>query len=127
MFTMKQAANEVGVSKSTISRAIKNGRVSATKDDTGVYHIEPAELFRVYPRTAATRFNNAPMTRDAPPAEAAALNAEIAGLKAQLDLMRETLDDAKEERTAWQKQAESSQRLLADASPKRRSWFGFGG
>ncbi|MBL4886397.1 MAG: hypothetical protein JKY95_17940 [Planctomycetaceae bacterium] len=60
-------------------------------------------------------------------AETAALNAKIDGLKAQLSLMREALDDAKEERTAWQKQVVTSQQLLADATPKRRSWFGFRG
>lgn len=72
------------------------------------------------------------MTRHATPvevpiatAETATMKAEIDGLKAQLDLMREALDDAKKERTAWQKQAEGSQRLLADERP-RRSWLGLG-
>ncbi|MGF1455348.1 MAG: hypothetical protein ACFB6R_08220 [Alphaproteobacteria bacterium] len=33
----------------TIQRAIKNGRISATKNDAGAYEIDPAELHRVFP------------------------------------------------------------------------------
>jgi hypothetical protein len=36
------------VTKSTISRAIKDGRLSATKNEHGHFQIDPAELFRVY-------------------------------------------------------------------------------
>src|SRR5215213_4495234 len=49
MFTLGTAAKAAGVSKSTIHRAIKSGRMSArTKDGSG-YQIDPAELFRVFP------------------------------------------------------------------------------
>lgn len=52
-WSISQAAKETGLSKSTISRAIKAGRVSASRQDDGAYLIEPAELFRVYPRGVA--------------------------------------------------------------------------
>ncbi|WP_156117914.1 DNA-binding protein [Paracoccus sp. PAMC 22219] len=52
-WSISQAAKETGLSKSTISRAIKAGRVSALRQDDGAYLIEPAELFRVYPRKVA--------------------------------------------------------------------------
>jgi len=52
-WSISQAAKETGLSKSTISRAIKAGRVSALRQDDGAYLIEPAELFRVYPRGVA--------------------------------------------------------------------------
>lgn len=52
-WSVSRAARETGLSKSTISRAIKSGRISATKQHDGSYHIEPAELFRVYPRSVA--------------------------------------------------------------------------
>nr|WP_162623695.1 DNA-binding protein [Paracoccus saliphilus] len=52
-WSISQAAKETGLSKSTISRAIKAGRISASKQDDGAYLIEPAELFRVYPRGGA--------------------------------------------------------------------------
>ena len=49
MFTLGEAAREVGMAKSAISRAIKTGRLSATRQEDGSYAIDPAELFRVYP------------------------------------------------------------------------------
>lgn len=52
-WSIGQAAKETGLSKSTISRAIKAGKISALKQEDGAYLIEPAELFRVYPRGVA--------------------------------------------------------------------------
>ena len=52
-WSVSRAARETGLSKSTISRAIKSGRISATRQHDGSYHIEPAELFRVYPHGVA--------------------------------------------------------------------------
>ncbi|MCB0018210.1 MAG: hypothetical protein KDE09_10510 [Anaerolineales bacterium] len=129
MLTMGEAAKQAGISKATLSRAIKNGRVSATRNDKGGWDIDPAELFRVYPRNSATVADNGSVKQDATPSatadETPALKAEIEGLKAQLALMREQLDDVKDQRDGWQKQAENTQRLLADMRPARRSWLGF--
>lgn len=47
--TLGQAAKEVGISKPSLSAAIKKGKISAYKNDSGAYEIDPAELFRVYP------------------------------------------------------------------------------
>ena len=48
-YTLGQAAKATGLSKPTLSEAIKRGRISASKDDFGRYQIDPAELHRVYP------------------------------------------------------------------------------
>ena len=48
-YTLGQAAKATGLSKPTLSDAIKKGRISASKDDFGRYQIDPAELHRVYP------------------------------------------------------------------------------
>jgi hypothetical protein len=47
--SLGQAAKEVGLDKSTLSRAIKRGKLSAQRTDSGGYAIDPAELFRVFP------------------------------------------------------------------------------
>lgn len=44
----KQAADAVGMTKQGIIKSIRNGRLSAVKDDKGQWQIDPAELFRVY-------------------------------------------------------------------------------
>lgn len=125
--SLRQAAQQAGVSKSTILRAIQNGRLSADRTDDGGYAIDPAELMRVYGDKAAQRTSTDAPGQDAPADATAVLQAQIDGLKAQVDLMREQLDDMKGQREAWQKQAEANQRLLADQSGKRRGWFGLGG
>jgi len=48
--TLGQAAKEAGISKPSLSAAIKKGRLSANKNESGVFEIDPAELFRVYPK-----------------------------------------------------------------------------
>lgn len=54
-FTLSQSAKEAGKAKSTILNSIRNGRLSASKDDFGNYRIDAAELFRVYPIEQSTR------------------------------------------------------------------------
>ncbi len=46
--SLSAAAKEMGRSKSTLSRAIKEGRLSATRCEDGSYRIDPAELYRVF-------------------------------------------------------------------------------
>jgi adenylosuccinate lyase len=44
-----QAADQVGMTKQGLIKAIRTGKVSAQKDVHGQWSIEPVELFRVYP------------------------------------------------------------------------------
>jgi excisionase family DNA binding protein len=46
--SIRDAARQVGVSRSSILRAIQSGRMSAPRKDDGGYAIDPAELFRVF-------------------------------------------------------------------------------
>lgn len=134
MFTLGQAAKAAGVSKTTISKAIATGRISAGRNDKGVYQIQPAELFRVYTKTGEP---DGTRNRDKTPTggqtvdpemmtENASLKAKVDGLEAMINQLREQASDLKEQRDGWQKQAEGSQRLLADQRPQRRGWFGLG-
>jgi hypothetical protein len=124
MLSLSGAATAAGIAKSTIWRAIRSGRVSATKSETGSYQIEAAELFRVFPATN----KNAAMKQDATDLErvaAAALEAQIGAMKEVGSLLREQLEDVRKDRDAWRAQAEANQRLLIDARP-RRGFFGWG-
>lgn len=44
-----QAARRTGRHKTTITRAVDEGKISAFRDDQGRLWVEPAELFRVFP------------------------------------------------------------------------------
>jgi hypothetical protein len=48
-YTLGQAAKAVGMSKTSILRSIKAGRISAGRDEFGQWAIESCELRRVYP------------------------------------------------------------------------------
>ena len=51
-YSMRQAAEVCGKSRTTLHRALKDGRMSGTQDKaTGEWSIDPSELRRVFPRT----------------------------------------------------------------------------
>src|SRR4051794_35625628 len=52
-FGLREAARQAGVTKSTIHRAVQQGRLSASRTEGGGYAIEASELFRVYPPRGA--------------------------------------------------------------------------
>jgi len=64
-----EAAQIAGVSKNTIIRAIRSGKLSATRDETSAYQIDPAELARLYPDAMARHVagQNGQMARDGTP------------------------------------------------------------
>jgi excisionase family DNA binding protein len=118
VYTLGEAAKATGKSKSTISKAIKNGRISARKDETGTFHIDPSELHRVYPPTVSGEQNeplaNTPARTD--------IDGTIRELQARLEAAHERLsdketviDDLKEDRDRWRQQATA---LLTDQRPK---------
>ena len=135
--TLSQAAKASGKSKSTLSRAIKMGRLSATRLDDGNFSIDPAELFRAYPATPNNPYDERPIERDATPTPGE-LQSRISMLELLLEKEREAVArereisaDLKEDRDRWRQQAAS---LLADLRPgraepdpstKRRAWWPF--
>jgi excisionase family DNA binding protein len=105
--SLREAAHEVGISKSTILRAIQSGRLLAPRKEDGGYAIDPAELFRVYkPKDAAPTQESpaddgsaAPIS-DAAPAE---LTARMAALEIELRGLKDLLAKANQPRPSWWK------------------------
>jgi hypothetical protein len=83
-YTLAETAAACGLDKS----AVRSGRISGTRDDLGVWHVEPAELHRVFPPVERTEGAAAAVLRDAPPDSAAvtpgALIAELRAVIADL-------------------------------------------
>lgn len=113
-YTLGTAAKATGKSKATISKAIKSGRISARKDETGTFHIEASELHRVYPPTTLSEQQETPSK--------APSNTDIDGtireLQARLEAAHERLSDKetviadlREDRDRWRQQASA---LLTD-------------
>jgi type II secretory pathway component PulM len=117
MFTPSQAATAVNVSKATIHRAIKSGKLSASRHEDGTFSIDPSELHRVF-ETA----HIAQMKRDETAPErndTAVIQTELTGVRALQALLERQIEDLKTDRDAWRSQAEAAQRLLTDARPKQ--------
>ena len=62
--TLDEAAKMTGKSKPTISKAVKDGRISGQKVD-GVFQIEVSELLRVYPAKSETEAEATPPSNKA--------------------------------------------------------------
>jgi hypothetical protein len=102
--TLGQAARLCGRGKTTLTRAIRSGRLSASRRDDGGYLINVAELERVFPLAAVAETGDA--AHHATPDATAALEAEINGLRQIGELLRRELDDVREDRDRWRGQAE---------------------
>ncbi len=55
ILSAKQAAKEAGKATSTITTAIKSGKLSATKNENGSFEIDPAELLRAHPKKSNSK------------------------------------------------------------------------
>src|SRR3546814_21127639 len=88
--TLREASEKVGVTRQTLMKAIKTGRVSAEKYDNGEWRIEPVELFRVWP----------PVNGVQQPLQLHITGSDTPGLQAENRLMREPVSELPEERNA---------------------------
>lgn len=118
VYTLGEAARATSKSKATISKAIKSGRISAQKDETGTFRIDPSELHRVYPPTVSTEHEETPKL----PHETARNDNLIRELQARLEATQERLadkemviSDLRVDRDRWRQQATA---LLEDHRPK---------
>ena len=130
--TLTQAANAAGVTRPTIHKALKSGRLSGRQEGKE-WRIDPAELHRVYPPTRKPDTGDTPELSTSDIADSGAKDREIA-------LLREWLEDARAERdkaTMALAEATATVKLLThqatppvpiEAKPEpRRGWWPFGG
>ena len=133
-YTLSQAADATGKNKATIQRAIKSGKISASKNSSGAYEIDPAELHRVLsatPKRTARHKNatdrNTTATDEKLPDNSqlqriAELEKELAvaeerktGLEGQLHHLSETVDDLRKRLDQSEGRVTA---LLSDQRPK---------
>jgi hypothetical protein len=123
VYTLGEAAKATGMSKAAISKAIKSGRISASKDETGTFKIDPSELHRVYPPTVSNKHEETPKTTMGEHSN----DSLIRELQARLEAVQEriadkdsVIDDLREDRDRWRQQATA---LLEDHRRTKRSWW----
>ncbi len=117
-YTLGTAAKATGVSKPTLARAIKSGKISATRKPDGAYSIEPAELHRVYP----------PVTPDSGTEPGAMVAREIpvetVALRRENELLREVVADLRRRLDAEAEERRRLTLMLTDQRPWWRRWWG---
>lgn len=111
MIGMTEAAKLTGKQRQTIHKAIKEGRISAMRGESGEWRIDPAELFRVYPPLSTVNDNQSDKVD-------AGLQRVDSGLQREVELLRErirekddVIDDLRQDRDHWRQQATA---LLTD-------------
>lgn len=123
-FTLGEAARETGVSKATLSRDIKSGKISADKRPDGSYQIDASELFRVYSRVSEEQRatgSSGTVRNDSQPGETPN---ETRLLQAEVNRLREvaaTLSMERDrERAQFSDQIEDLRRRLDGETEERR-------
>jgi hypothetical protein len=99
-YTLAAAAKATGLNKSTILKAIQGGKIIGTKDERGKWHVEAAELHRVYPALEEGRAASIAAQQSAAP-DATLLGMQIEGLirRAEERLQRQ-FDDLRTDQPA---------------------------
>ena len=116
--SLGQAAKKAGLSKATISKALKTGSLSFVSKSTAGYEIDPAELFRVFPPKTLVTVES---ERSKTPVETGKSEAD----RLELQLLRERVEDLQRDRDAWREQAQRLALAGPDQQP-RKGWSLFG-
>ncbi len=118
--TITEAARVVGVSRMTLYKHIKSGRLSVGKDQFGKPSIDASELVRVFGDLKGGVGHGLADVDS----QNTALHAELKACREVLSMVRQELDRALE-REAWlQARIESAeQKLLTGPDTKRRWWW----
>jgi len=106
--TLTDAAKATKRTKQALAQAVQKGKLSAKKDANGVWQVDSAELFRVYPPEGKALLQD-------PANDLELLRARLATLEAVHEADRELIDELRRARDSWQAQAE---RLALTASPQ---------
>ena len=112
----KQAAEQVGMTKQAVINAIKDGRISAEKDNKGRWIIQPSELFRVFSptqpldtidsnKTLQSGRNFTPEIDSNLPIENIKLRLELEAAQKEIKRLEEQSEELRDERNEWRQQA----------------------
>jgi hypothetical protein len=150
-YSLAEAATASGKSKMTIQRAIKSGKISASRRDDESYDIDPSELHRVFPPVSVLEAKNDNKVRDDIPNDNMVLQLELKvrdekialieaererereQLTGQIDDLRHRLDTEAEARRIEGEERRKLTALLTDQREKpaaepeqaRKGWRGF--
>lgn len=117
-YTLSAAAKAAGVAKSTISKALNSGALSKVSKVGNSYRIDPAELKR-WMDEREKRSETLLVEQMETPQETPLAAAEKAAYQREIDLLREQLDEMKEDKKFLKDQLIVNTRLLEDNSKSK--------
>ena len=128
-YSLSAAATATGKGKSTIHRAIKSGKISARREQDGTYHIDAAELSRVFPLNSIGTSHQNVSASGAEPLrdDSAVLEVKVAMLEAQLEREHETVNDLRKRLDRAEDRVYALTHHSAEPSKRAsflRRWFG---
>ena len=122
--TLGQAAKLTGKSKPTISKSIKDGRISAKQRPDKSYQIEVSELLRVYPALPDTDADNTVQAKPSSASNTSLLELEKKHLEEKVADLESRLSEMKDERNTAQEEARADRaRLVAMIEDQRPKTF----
>ena len=129
--TLNEAAKSCRKAKGTILKAIRDGRLSAPKDETGRYKIDPSELHRAFPLTGPDQSEKLYITtpdEQENRIEIAQLRAELKAANTLIERMDGTVADLRERLDREGEERRQLTAMLTDqrSGPKaKRGFWGF--
>jgi DNA-binding transcriptional MerR regulator len=133
--TLGQAARQAGLTKATLSRYVKQGKISAEKQADGSYRIDPSELDRLPDiRTASNSHGTPTVQHSEIPHDTGVLHREVELLRTLLqdrerqieELRRDRdrqIEDLRQERDAWRQQAQTLLLTAGSQEQKSKRWW----
>lgn len=114
-YTLGEAAKASGKSKSTISKSIKNGVISANRLENGRFEIDASELFRVYIKRSETP----EVERMRTSSETLEIAVKMARIEERLESSERRNKELEDDRDRWRQQATA---LLEHKQVKNGLW-----
>lgn len=127
--SLNEASTRSGRAKSTISKALKSGKLSYVSKDptTGAYEIDPAEVDRVFPRKQGTDESDR-LETPRNPTENSILQIKLEALEQRFEDAEKTIEDLRSRLDKSESARERQDMILADMRktpeqpPKRGLW-----
>ncbi len=127
--SLREAVKHFDVSRPTLQKALKSGKISGVQDGQGIWTIDPAELARVYRprRTDADKYDAT---------EQAKLTLENTPFTGEVEALKSRLAEAEQRAAVAEALADERARHIEDLrrmlpapqgpSPARKSWWPWG-
>lgn len=126
--TLNEAAKSCKKAKGTILKAIRDGRLSAPRDEDGRYKIDPSELHRVF-KTATTDQSTSthitPTTEQENRLEIERLRAELKAANNMTETMAETVVDLRRRLDQEGEERRQMMAILTDQRLQKQEKRGF--